>query len=100
MKILANLKFLARQGLAVRGDNDTDSNFMQPMKLHARGDPCLTEWLEKKTNKYVSHDIQNELLKFMALSLLRDISFYSFMCDECTDAFNKEQLVICIHWIR
>jgi len=30
----------------------------------------LTEWLEKKTNKCVSHDIQNELLKVMALSVL------------------------------
>ena len=75
------------------------------MKLRARDDPCLAEWLEK-TNKYISHDIQNELLKVMALSVLRDIScsihkstFYSIMCDECTDASNKEQLVICIRWI-
>lgn len=36
----------------------------------------------------------------MALSMLRNISFYSIMCDECTNASNKEQLVICIHWIR
>ena len=43
------------------------------MKLHARGDPCLTEWLEK-TNKYVSHDIQNELLKVIPLFVLWDIS--------------------------
>ena len=107
LKIIANLKFLARQGLALRGDNDVDSNFMQLMKLHARDDPRLTEWLEKKTNKYVSHDIQNELLKVMALAVLRDIfhsihesTFYSIMCDECTDASNKEQLVICIRWIR
>ena len=25
--------------------------------------------------------------------------FYSIMCDECTDASNKEQLVTCIRWI-
>ena len=42
----------------------------------------------------------------MALMVLWEIShsfhkstFYSVMCDECTDASNKEQLVICIHWI-
>ena len=42
----------------------------------------------------------------MALSVLRDIShaiqescFYSIMSDECTDASNKEQSVICIRWI-
>ena len=40
----------------------------------------------------------------MALSVLRDIAsestFYSIMCDECTDASNKEQVVICIRWIE
>ena len=77
-------------------------NFMQLLKLCAKDDPHLAEWLEKKTNKYISHDIQNELLEVMALSVLRNISrsikftFYSIMCDECMDASNKEQLVICI----
>ena len=79
--------------------DDADSNFMQLMKMRARDDQHLAEWLEKKTNKYVSHGIQNEFLKVMALSVLRDIScavhessFYSIMCDECTKASNKEQL--------
>lgn len=107
LKILANLKFLARQGIPLRGcGDDADSNFMQLMKMRARDDQHLAEWLEKRTNKYVSHDVQNELLKVMALSVLRDIScaihessFYSIMCDECTDASNKEQLVICIRYV-
>ena len=80
---------------------------MQLLKLHTRDDPRLAAWLEKKTNNYVSHDIQNEILKVMALSVLRDIAssihestFYSIMCDECTDASNKEQVVICIRWIK
>ena len=67
LKILANLKFLARQGIPLRGcGDDADSNFMQLMKMRARDDQHLAEWLEKKTNKYVSHDVQNELLKVMA----------------------------------
>ena len=79
---------------------------LQLLKLSARNDPALAEWLKKKTNKYVSHSVQNELLQNMALTVLREIShsihectFYSIMCDECTDAFNKKQLVICIRWI-
>ncbi|KAI6648705.1 Zinc finger MYM-type protein 1-like [Oopsacas minuta] len=89
LKIISNLKFLTGQGLPLRGDYDTDSNFMQLMKLRARDDPRLAEWLEKKTNKYVSHDIQNELLKVVALSVLQGIShsiqestFYSIMNKE------------------
>jgi len=60
----------------------------------------------KKANKYTSHDIQDELLKSMALCVLRKISanlaeanFFCIMCDECTDAANREQLVVCIRWV-
>ena len=89
---MSKLKFLARQGIALRGyGGDTDSNFIQLMKMCVRDDPYLDEWLQKKTKKYVSHNVQNELLKVMALLVLHEISdaiqesyFYSIMCDECT----------------
>jgi len=42
----------------------------------------------------------------MALCVLRKISanlakanFFCIMCDECTDAANREQLVVCIRWV-
>ena len=42
----------------------------------------------------------------MALSLLRKIAgnladarYFCIMCDECTDAANREQLVVCISWV-
>ena len=63
---------------------------------------CLT----RKSSKYVSHDMQNEFIKFMVLSILREIAdciqkstFFSIMCDECTDSSNREQLVLRIRWI-
>lgn len=63
--------------------------------------------MAKMTDKYVSHDVQNELLKDMALSVVRDIvaaigksTFFSIMCDECTDASNQQQLILCIRWIN
>ena len=43
----------------------------------------------------------------MALSIIHNLakdingsSFYSIMCDECTDSSNCEQLVICIRWVN
>ena len=43
----------------------------------------------------------------MALSIIHDLandingsSFYSIVCDECTDSSNCEQLVICICWVN
>ena len=107
LKILSNIRFLARQSIAIRGDGDEEnSNFIQLFKLRGEDDPKFTKWLEKKTDKYVSADIQNELLKVMGLQVLRDIAtslhsaeFYSIMVDETTDVSNKEQAVLCFRWV-
>jgi len=48
LKIIQNVTFLARQGLALRGDGDEkDSNFMQLLQLHAIDDPNISTTLEK-----------------------------------------------------
>ena len=108
LKILSNLRFLARQGCAIRGsgEHEKDSNFYQLYKLRCEDDPALEEWLRKKTEKYMSHEVQNEMLKVMALIVLREISatlhcteFYSIMVDECTDSSNQEQGVIVLRWV-
>lgn len=106
LRIFSIIRFLARQGLAFRGDTDeTDSNFMQLLKLQSLDDPTFATWL-KKTNKYTSNNAQNEILKVMALHTLRKIAaelsnsqFFCIMSDECTDTSNREQLVICIRWV-
>lgn len=50
--------------------------------------------------------MQNEILKTMALQVLRKVvdsislsPFLSLMVDETTDISNKEQLVVCIRWV-
>ena len=56
LKIISNIKFLARQGLPLRGHGDeSDSNFMQLMKLRAEDNAQIISWLEKKTDKYIHH---------------------------------------------
>ena len=58
----------------------------------------LKECIEKKTNKYTSHDIQNEIMILMAYEIVHDLtenirnSFYTIISDEYTDVTNKEQL--------
>ena len=107
LKILSNIRFLARHSIAIRGDGDEkNSNFIQLFKLRGEDDPKFAKWLEKKTDKYVSADIQNELLKVMGLQVLRDIGaalhnaeLYSLMVDETTDISNKEQAVLCFRWV-
>ena len=106
MKIIETIQFLGRKGLALRGDeSDKNSNFMQLLKLRSKDFLKLKEWLEKKTEKCTSHDIQNELPKLMAHQILRDLtdemrdSFYATICDEYTDISNKEQLTLCLRWV-
>ena len=104
LRILENVLFLARQRLALRGHgDDIDSNFIQLLRLRASDCVGILQWLDKKTNNYVSPVIQNECLKIMCLQLLRQVSscirnnsFYSIMADECIDALNQEQFTLCI----
>ena len=78
---------------------------MQFLKLRSKDFLKLKEWLEKKTEKYTSHDIQNELLKLVSHQILRNLtdemrdSFYAIICDKYTDISNKEQLTLCLWWV-
>ena len=107
LKIISSIRFLSRQGMALRGDrNDEDSNFLQLLQLKAEDDPGLLEWLKQKTNKYTSHEMQNEIIKVMAMNVLRTITsslqtslFVTLMMDETTDISNKEQVTFTIRWV-
>ena len=107
LKILSNIRFLARQGMALRGDgNESNSNFVQMMKLHGEDDSKLVKWMKKKTNKTTSAEMQNKMLQVMALKILREIAenirnstFFSIMADETKDKSNYEQIVIVIRHV-
>eukprot|EP00731_Ephydatia_muelleri_P033418 Em0029g24a len=76
IKILSCLQLLARQGIPIRGDSE--SNFIQLLKLSGQGDAKMDKWLKKKTDKHTSNDIQNELLTIMAQHVLRSIAVQSY----------------------
>ena len=82
---------------------ESESNFVQLMKLRGEDDSRIAGWLEKKTDKYTSPDMQNEIIKTMALrQVIESISsnpFLSLMVNQTTDMSNKEQLVVCIQWV-
>lgn len=107
LKIFLSIRLLARQGMAMRGDSDeSDGNFMQLLHLQSIVDSTIALNLERKTDKYTSPIIQNEILSILALQVLREISdsiratpYYSLMADEVTDSSNREQVVICLRWI-
>ena len=68
-------RFLARQGLAFRG-NDRNDNLTQLFKLLNKNDPALFTRLYKEGHlepgwhKYMHNDMQNELIELMAKQAL------------------------------
>ena len=105
LAIVSTVRFLARQGLPLRGasrgdssgSGEINSNFMQLLI------PDLDAWLEKSQDQFTSPDIQNEFLQIMTLTVLRGITerltdrYFSIMVDETTDISNVEQLVHVLH---
>lgn len=107
LKVLSTLRFLARQGLSLRGSGDeSDSNLLQLLLLRTDDFPALAKYLERKQLKYVSHVVQNEFLSIMALQVLCEITAnlqssanFTIMVDETTDMSNKEQVVLVFRWV-
>ena len=97
LTVFENIKFLARR---------TEGNFNQLLLLRSLDRPEILAWMNKKTNKYTSHNIQNEHLQIIENKIIREVSrniresnCFTIMADECSDIANKEQFTICIRWV-
>ena len=107
LKQLYALRFLLRQGIAIRGHTEAEGNLQQLLKAWTFDDSNMKSWLE--ANKYLSHVIVNEQITMMGLSVLRSLlasikkcspSWYSIIGDEATDVVNREQLNLSIRWVN
>ena len=105
VEIFTTLKFLARQGIAIRGHENKNSNFHQLLQLRTRDNKELAEWLQRKTT-WTSVEIQNEMLELMAHSILRKFAseaserkYYSVLADETADCSRTEQMCISIRTV-
>ena len=73
--ILSSIRFFGRQGLALRGyyktadgsnvGSEEDSNFLQLLKTRAEDHPQLLKWMERSQDKFLSPDVQNEILSII-----------------------------------
>ena len=101
---LSSLRYLSRQGLAIRGHNEIEGSLFQPLLLHREECPYMQQWLE--SNRYLLSDIINEMISSMGQHVLREILGeirgslrYSLIADEAANISNKEQLCITIRWV-
>ena len=105
LKILSSIRYLARQALPLRGNwddyqkNEFNSNFYQLLKLRSEVDKMFAEWLTKKSNKFTSPKMQNEMIEVILRDIAKNIQsaeIYSILADETADISNVEQLAFCI----
>ncbi len=62
--MLSSVRFLSRQGLALRGDgNESDSNFMQLINLCSEDDERILDWIKKKRINTPHHKCKLKWLK-------------------------------------
>ena len=74
LKIISCLLYPARQGLPLRRHGEEkDANFKQLIRFRAEGDPAFAKWLKENNLNYTAPEIQNEILKDMSWSILRDV---------------------------
>ena len=71
IKQLSALKYLLRQGLAIRGHDNKEGNLTQLLKLRGEDDPQLQMWLSD--GRYLSPVIVNEQIKLMSDNVLRGL---------------------------
>ena len=104
LKHLSALRYLVRQGLAIRGHEENEGNLIQLLHMWSAHDVDMKAWL--KEGNYLSRDIINEQIKMMADQVLRNLlleirgaRIFSILADKATDIACKEQMSVTICWV-
>lgn len=109
-KNLDILLFLARQGMPLRGhdeskDSSNRGNYLELMDLFSKYDENFKNKFEKYFN-LTSHNIQNEILETVAEEILSKITsevneagYFSLMVDEAK-SHKTQELCICVRYMK
>ena len=96
MTDLTSIRYLMRQGLAVRGHKEEEGNLYQLLKCRSDDVPGLSHWLSD--GQYLSHEITDELIGMMAckvhndiLSEVRAAEWFGIIGDKTRDEGGTEQ---------
>ena len=103
--IFSTVGYLARQGLALRGHDEREGNFLQLLECRRLEFPQLETWISRK-KKYTHHSIQDEILQLFGCATLRTIlaevqksQSYAIIVDGTQDINRTEQESICLRFV-
>ena len=106
LKLLTSIRYLARQGLAIRGHETDTGNLYQLVKLRCEDVSELQVWLQRTTN-FMSSDIQNDMLTLLgnavvtklADTIRRESQQFAIIVDGTQDCAGVEQQSLCVRYV-
>ena len=107
MNVIFNaIRYLARQGLALRGHETDGGNLMQLLKFKSKDSPDLKTWLMRKYDM-TSPERQNEILVMFSHTILRGIcenirsesQTFAVITDGTQDLSGLQQESICLRYV-
>jgi hypothetical protein len=110
--IFSSVKYLIRQGIALRGKAFDDGNLIRLLELRGDDIPGLHEWLGRlssdspKQRHLLSPAVQNEIVTLYSHSVIKSIvseiqeqESFAIICDGTQDISGKEQESICLRYV-
>jgi len=103
--IIQTIMFLVKQGLALRGHDETKDSFNQGNFLELINFQCkINQNLNRDNLKYTCKSVQNEIINIISKEVLKLLlpsacSYFAIMVDETQDIARHEQVSVCIRYI-
>jgi hypothetical protein len=106
LKIFSSVRYLARQGLSLRGHTESDGNLQQLLQLRSEDTSVLKSWMSRVT-AYVSPESQNEILLLFSHQIQRQIAAnvneqskqFGIIVDGTQDISGYEQESVCVRYV-
>ena len=70
--IFTSIEYAAQQGIALRGHDESESNFYQLLKTRSHESSAISSWIQRES-KWLPPDIQKEILEMLSHDALRTV---------------------------
>ncbi|KAI6661467.1 Zinc finger MYM-type protein 1-like [Oopsacas minuta] len=106
LKLFTTIRYLLRQGSAIRGHDETSGNYFQLLKLRSEDDPDLGMYLKRTTN-FISPRGQEEMMEMFSHCIVREVvsdiqkhGCFAIIVDGTQDVSGREQESICLRHVN